>query len=450
MPAPIKIASTIALAVAASSVAHSAQLDYTLYAGIEHSNNINLSATNPISENVLTPGLNFSLAQQGASFQANAVGSVEYRDYLGGHFNNQTQAQLAGQANWTLLPQRLDFTVKDYASIQPIDSLVSNAPNNQQQTNVLLVGPTLRFRLGDTLKGQGELRYIDSHAQKTKSFNSQRGQAALRLIKDLNPTDQLSVNLETQRINFASNAGSPNYSRDELFGRYVSRLARFDLDAIVGWSKLDFDRTATQAISSPLVRVSVTWRPSERNTLSIMAARQYSDAAQGMLQQSGRTTGDIGGGMGVAGMGSGGGGGGGSSTNTGSAVVNSQVYLERRLELTYSLQTERLLLWVSPTYHKLSYSNDPTFNQTGRGGRAGLQYQLRPLLALSASAGYETATYQTLDRRDKSFDYDVSLTRQWTSHWSTRFSFLRQQRNSNIPNQGFRENQIYFGVAFKR
>ena len=448
MPTPTKLACAIAFTLVVSGTASAAQFDYSLYAGIVHSDNINLTNADPVSQNLLIPGINFNFTQQGATIQANAVGNLEFRKYLGNDFSNQTQTQLASRVNWTAVPQRLDFTVEDYASIQPVDNLASNAPANQQQTNVFSLGPTLHFGLGATFRGQAELRYVNSNAQKTKGFNSKRGLAALRVIRDLNATDQLSLNIEAQRTNFDHAESGPNYNRNEAFVGYVSHLAHVDIDAAFGFSKLEFDGSQVRTISSPLVRAALVWRVTEQTTLTTAGSRQYSDAALDM-QQAGQApvgAGVVGGNIGGGSVGGGIAGG----ANAGNTAVNSEVYMERRGSLSYGFRTERLLLSVTPTYRKLDYVVNPLFNQTGRGGNIGIQYQLQPSMQLSAFVQSERLTYQTLIRRDKSFTYDVALAKQVTPHWSWRLAFAHQQRNSSIPTQGFQENRIYFGLAFTR
>lgn len=432
----------------ASGTAVAGQLDYTAYAGIEHTDNVNLSASQPVSQNILSPGINFSFLQQGSTIQANVVGALEYRHFMGGAFDNQTFAQLNGQLNWTVLPQRLDFTVQDFAGVQPLSTLSNNTPANQQQTNVVTLGPTLHFRLGNTVHGQGELRYIGSDASRTKEFNSSRGLAALRLIKDLNPTDQLSLNLESLHVNYTERVtqGStgnlnPDYNGNAGYVRYLSQLAHLDIDAAVGWSQLDFHGAPNE--SSPLLRLTVGWQANPYNNFSITGARQYSDATQDLMTPTAQKLVDAATAGDYAGPGSGG-------INTGDSVINQQVYLDRRVEATYTFTTARFNLTLSPFYGRRSYPNDLSFDQTERGVSGGFNYKITDRLSLLASADVRRLTYRTLQRRDRVSAYQVGLNAVQTRHWSYQFSLTHRERSSNVSDAGYRENGIYFGVSYRR
>jgi len=434
MLAPTKIARAVALACAlGSGAASAAELEYSIYTGVEHSDNINLSDTQPIDQNVLMPGLNFTLNQQGADLQATAAGNLEYRDYLGNQFSDQTQVQMAGQANWSAIPSRLDFTVRDYAGVQPIDRLSSNGPDNQQQTNVFAVGPTLSFRMGATAHGEADLQYINSYAEKSKDFNSHRSQAALRLLKDLSPTDRLSANAEYQRIKLDRAANNPDFNRSELYGRYVRKLATIDFDVTAGWSKLDFDGAGLPSPTRPLQRLSISWNPTQRSNLELAAAREYSDAATDMLQSPDQV---------ISGTGRG--------VNISNVLINSQVYFQRRVEGRYTFTGERLIVSLAPYYRWYSYVIGPLDDDTTRGGTLNLDYRLNSTLLLSAGANTEKTVYDALARRDRSTTYDISLSQQLTPHWGWRSSFTHQRRSSNVADQSYRENQIYFAVVYTR
>lgn len=452
MPASSRLARAVVLALASSpGLVLAGTLDYTLYAGIEHSNNIALSADNPVSENVLIPGGTFRYTQMGSTFQANVLGTFEYHEYLNNHFDSQTQTQLAAQANWTVLPERLDFSVEDFAGVQPVDSLSSDSPGNQQQTNVVVIGPTLRMRFGDAARGQFELRYINSYASKVDDFDSSRGLAAFRVYRDLSPTNQVSGNVEFQRIDFTNQPSSANYDRKEAFVRYTSTLAHFDADVVLGGTRLDFD--AGRSTTAPLVRLRLGWQPTVRTALSLAGTYQYADAAQDIITTPGayaealadRTESiDPFGNTGGLGRG------GASGLATGSAVIGSDVYKERRLEATYNWRDERLTITVSPAYNKLRYITDRTFDQTARGVSLGVGYRLRPTLTLTAFATGERLQYDTFDRRDDTVRVGLDLGQQWNRHWSWHASVARERRNSDAVGQTYRETQFFIGVVYRR
>jgi hypothetical protein len=456
MPASRILVGAITLALTtATAEASTGQFDYSIYAGLMHSDNVGLSSTDPISQNVLIPGINFSYAQAGSAVQANAAGTLEYRDYLGNAFSSQTLAQLSSQVNWTILPQRLDFTVQDFAGVQPLSTLASNAPNNQQQTNVLTLGPTLHFRVGDTMLGQAELRYINSDASKTKEFNSSRGEAALRVFKDLSATTQVSLNLESQSVVFADPSAAaaafylpgalttdPNYTRNELFGHYVSKLSQVDFDLALGWSQIDFH--SAPSTSTPLARLTVGWLATPSNHFQLSAVHQYSDAAEDLiLQQPGQTL------FGtdarqsnafIAPLG----------INTGTSVIDSQVYLDRHVEGIYSYASERLTFSISPRYGNSDYLNNPFFNQSDRSVSTAINYRLTPVTTVFGFGTEESITYRSLDRRDRTGDYGVGLARQETPHWSWRVSLSHLRRSSSVPDNSYSENEIYVGIVYKR
>lgn len=432
MPASIKFARAMLTTLAAVPFSGWAgTLDYSLYSGVLHSDNITLRTDDPDGQYEFIPGLEFKYVQQGSVLQANVIGNLEYHAYPGNRFDNQTQTQLAGQLNWTVLPERLDFTVEDYAGIQPVDSLSSNSPDNQQQTNVLTLGPTLHLQLGSALRAQAELRYINSRASKTDEFNSSRGMAAFRIFRDISASQNVSLNVDTQRVRFDRSTSGSDYSRNELFGRYVNKLAHLDFDAVLGWSQLNFDHAPSD--SSPLARLTIEWRPTTRSTFALFSSYQYADAAQDMILPPGQ---------GIAPV--------ASSLTIGSVVTDSEVYQERRVEPSYAFASERLTFTIAPYWRRLEYLNDATFDRTGRGGTVSIGYRLRPTLSLSLFADGERMAYQSFERRDTTIRYGIAVSRQWTTHWGWNVSFQHQRRNSDAIGQSYRENQIYVGVVFRR
>lgn len=450
---PLVAAMTSALLTVAVP-AGAGTLNYTLYAGVSHSDNIALSSDRKISDSVLTPGGTFQFNQSGSTFQANVAGTVEYRRYLPERFDAQTQTELAAMANWTLVPERLDMSVEDYAGVQPVDQLASDSPDNQQQTNVLVVGPTLRMRFGDALRAQFEARYIDSYASRVDDFDSGRALVAVRAFRDLNATDQLSANGEWQHVRFRHQPDDADYDRKEAFLRYTSTLARFDADVLAGATRLDFH--GGRDASAPLVRLRLGWQPSTRQALTFGGTYQYADAATDIMTSPSlygpgtergaqaqsvdpfANVGVLGGGASLSGVG------------VGNAVIGSDVYKERRADLAWSWRGPRLGLTVSPSWSRLRYLDDRTFDQTGKDLSIGVSYRVTPTTTLSGFATAERLTYDTLHRHDRTVRLGLDLGQQWNPHWSWHVSVARDRRTSDAAGQSYRANQIFVGFVYRR
>jgi hypothetical protein len=422
-----------ALSLAASTSAYAFNFDYTLQASAGHSDDINESAIDPIGESILIPRMNFVVDEKGADVQATAVGDVEYRDYLGGDFNNELRGQLSSVVNWIISPQRFTFDFEDYAAVAPVNILATNAPNNLQQTNVFTLGPTLNFRLDPTLNLQTDLRYTNSLASQTDDFNSDRGLLAERAIKLLDPTTQISANVTYEDVHFTDPlVNDPDYRRGEVFARYQSKLASLDLDVALGYSRLNFSSASDQ--SGLLARGSLTYHLDVENSFGLGFARQFADASQDMAIDPAAML--------------------GSGLNTGIVVgttaITSQVFLEHQINANYVFQNERFSVRIAPYYNRYEYEAAPELDQTSHGGVVGIAYRLAPLWTLGLDAFEETRDYRDIDRRDEDLRFDLSLLRQFTPHWSGRLDFIRNERNSTAFDQGFRENIAMVAVIYKR
>ena len=416
--------------------ANAVQLDYDAGVGIEHNDNVNLSETDPISSNILIPSVGFTLNQQGSTIQANANGFLEYRDYLGSTFSDEFRGQLSGRLDWIMLPERLKLTVEDYLGEDPINTLQPNTPNNIQQTNVFAVGPTLSFHFGPTVRGQAELRYINSYADHTDEFNTNRVSAALRAIKDLTPSSAISANLLDEHVEFTKANVSPNYDHPSAFGRYTRQWTRLYLTADAGYSWLRYSGNASDR-SDPLVRANLGWQVDTHSSFTLNLAHQLSDAASSTLA----TQTDLGLGLGTTIP---------SSIVIGSAAVTSDTFLENRIDVGYGYRDVRNAFTVAPLYRKLAYVNGTQPNQVGRGGTLTYTRLLRPLLTFGLNASQENLTYPGLDRTDRNRTLQAYMERRWSLHWISRVEYTHYTRDSNVVGQNSTQNIIFASLTYTR
>jgi hypothetical protein len=456
---------TALLAIAIPSSAFAVNVDYEVGVGIEHDDNVNLSENDPIGENILMPMLGFTVFQLGSTIQAAVIGNIEYRDYLDNHFGDEFRSQLAGRLNWSVLPERLDFTVQDRLGVEPVNTLQPDAPSNLQQTNVFAAGPTLRFRFGPTVRGQAELRYVDSYAEETDEFNSQRIEGALRAIKDLDATTAISANVTDQHISFDDASVSPDYNSYGFFGRYARSWTKLDFTADLGYSWLRYSGAGDLDRDSPLFRTDLVWHIAPRDTLTLDVAYEFSDAASGMLagEPGVAGTGGVGGNVPGAGPAPVVPGPGAVPIQTpippdvslGGATISSAAYLAKTAGLAYSYRGDRWDFTVAPFYRKYDYgavtvAEVGAVDQNARGGTLAAGYRIRPLITAGVTATFENLRYEDLARTDHNRYYTLFLRQQLARNWAWRAELTRNERHSTDGGVSSDENIVFFGVTYTR
>ena len=414
--------------VCAPGTAWAARVDYTVDLGVEWNDNVTLAPSDPIDQRYLRSGLGFLVTETNSALQAHVDGRVEYRDYEDDIFSDTVDGTLSGSVNWIAIPQRLFFLVEDNLSVQPVDALVPDAPGNRQQVNVFSAGPTLLFNWSPTLQGQAEARYVNSDAEVTDEFNSQRLALALRTIKELSPTSRASFNVQGQRVDFDDDVIARDYNRYDVFGRYSRTLAQFELGTDLGYSSIDFRQGESR--SEPLFRLDATWNPNERHRLTVLASSQFSDTAIDALSsiEADATMPE--------------------NVLTGDAVVNASPYEVRGLDLEYGFTNTRLDFMIAPYVQKRNYVDSDEFDQDNHGVRTDLHWLLRRSLRLGVYATYESLDYTQLDRQDDTLRLGATLHYQWAPRWSAGLEWERYKRDSNALGQSVSQNLVYLSITY--
>lgn len=423
-----------ALAVAAGAAPNAAlalRVDYIVDLAIERNDNLLLTPTDPIAITVLRPGLGFEIVHDTSVLQARVTGRAEYRRYGDDRFDDSVDATLVGRVNWVAIPERLSFSVVDNLTLQPVDTLAPDSPGNRQQVNVLSAGPTLSFEWGDGWRGVGELRHIRSEAEITDEFNSERNEIALRAIKRLSPTSRLAFNAQHQRVDFERDTVARDYTRSELFVRWSRTLNRVDLAVDAGYSRLRYRSPLpgfADARSDPMLRTSLTWRPSDLHRFEASFTSQFSDVAADSLAEIGEDAGPP---TGVA---------------AGDTVVNASPYLERRLDAEYTWTAARWTVNVSPYLDRIRYEDTDQFDQNGYGTGFEASWRARRNLMLGVSAALDHNEYIRLSREDETRRYGVFARLDWTRNWSAMLNLGRYERGSTASGQDAAQN--VFNLTF--
>jgi len=425
------------LCVGPAQQALALRIEYTADLQAEHNDNVQLTDDDAISSNLLMPGLGVLIRHESSTLRTEIAGRALHRRYDDDRFDGATDATLRGTLDWTIVPERLSFSVVDDLSLQPVDTFAADAPGNRQQINILSAGPTLQFRGSPSWRGAAELRWIRSDAEVTDEFDSQRVLLALRSNKALGRNGTLSVNAQTQRVDFDDDLLARDYRRDDVYLRYVRTLARFDLGLDAGWSRLDYRRARVgfaDGRDDPLLRAEFAWRPEAGHRIGLQYSREFSDVTgdalySGTIAEPGDPTPP-------------------PAIVTGDTVVNASPYLDQRLQAGYEYTSTRLSAGVTPHVERIRYSDDDRFDQNGRGLGLELDWRARRTLSLGFSAAYDRIEYITLDRIDSTRRYTLRARYEWTRRWSATAGLQRYERRSSEAGESADQTLFTVGVTY--
>ncbi len=421
-----------ALTTAPIGTACAVDVNYDIGVSLLHSDNIRLSDSNHEDETVLSPRINFDAKQTGSTVRMDFSGSLEYLHYFRNTFGDEARGELSGLLNWTVVPERMDFVFKDYLSRQPVNELISFNPGNQQQVNVFNAGPSVYANFSGTTRGQLDLRYSNSYAEKTRIFNGDRYNAAARLLHELSSTGQVSGNVEATQVRFDSAGAASDYTRYDGYFGHTRELPSGQLDVELGYSRVQLDQKGT-SFSSPLIRGNLDWSVSPRSVISIDVRRQFSDVAEDLVAHAGVLTPSTIRHLSDPGM-----------------LVGPDLFRQRRIEIGYRFTDERLTLQLRPHYQSITYVDSTASDQSSLGGYFQIDYRLRPLLTLSFLASFENHKFKDLSRNDDDFTANLALTDQITRHWSWRVELQHRNRRSSVVGQRYDENEADFSVIYRR
>lgn len=422
----------LALLLALPDTTRAIDVDYEVGVAVRHSDNINLSETNPIEDTVRSPTLFFEAAQVGRRIQLAARGDVEYLDYASNTFENEFRGRFAGRLNFNVLPERLDFVVQDYLSRQPIDQLAAFNPGNQQQINVFVAGPSLYTRFDGVTRGQFDLRYSNSYAEEDEDFDSDRYTAAARVLREMSSTSSLSANLEATDVRFQLEGGASDYRRyDGYFGSAVERN-NVDVELDLGYSRLELDDGFEE--SSPLARAAVNWRLTPRSLLATTVRYHLTDATQSLvtpldIDANRRPFADF---------------------IVPDVQVEPNVFRERLIRARYRHTGDRLTLQLVPYHRRMRYVEDLVESQDRTGALVLADYRVRPRLTLSLEGGREKREFVRVDREDTDTTFSVSLAHRFTRKWTGRIGFQRRDRDSSAIGRSYDSNAVLLSMTYQR
>jgi hypothetical protein len=401
------------------------ELDLEL--GLEHSDNRGRTSPRGASETALVPRVILDLSRSGSRTDLRVAGDAEQRFPISGPFGNDFQANLAGRLNWHLIQQSLDWIVENVASGSPLDLAGLDTPENRQQTNVFSTGPRWVLWPAAPWSGLLDARYINSFAEDTDAFNSDRMMLAARVLRRLPGNRQLSAGAEVTEVDYRDDEFSvADYQRVDLVGRYTTKRAAFDLDLAAGRTTIDLERG--DELENNLFRLRLAWNISDHHMLVASAGHELSDSVRQLAAGIEQLDLPVAGGRRLP--------------------IGNEFYVLDSLSLGWHFRYGRLDGSLTGGRHDYQFELDPLLDNEEQSIALGLGWQLTPTMELHGEAGLEKRDFRDENRRDEDSRASLFLVRRHNPRWSSRVGVIRHQRESNISGGDSRENIVALYLTY--
>jgi hypothetical protein len=397
------------------------RIEYELELGSEFSDNRARKDPKDDPGIALVPRLTFWFFRHGSRLETRVAGRAEHYQWLGSDFRNDVRLRLAAIADASIAPELLYWTFQDFADVQPIDLLDRDSPDNRQQTNVFVTGPTLKLHPQGPLSGVVDARYGRSYAERTKSFNSERVSASARLQHERR-NRLFSIGAEAGEARYLDplQAGT-DHERVDLIARFATFLRWLSIDVAAGRSRIDFEDG--NRMEGPLLRALVDWAINSNHHLRLHAGREFSDSVSDLIGDIGRID--------------------RVRENPGRPQVRPEIYRRRAAALEWRGEAARAQWSVTPYFRDYDYPFEiEPLSHEATGVQADASYALNSQYTLRGEAELQRRRFDADGREDRDRRLSVYVERQLNTRWALRAGISNYHRNSNSIGANYNENVL--------
>ena len=426
-PPPIALVLTHALA----SAAEAETLSYGVDAGVAQTDNVTLAPSNKVSQTIAIADADFDVKKQSRLLDVDAKGNFSYLDYLQNAYGSQLIGRFDGLAHFAIIPERLIWMLQDDFGQAALDPFTPTTPTNLENVNYLSTGPDVNFRLGGTSFINLSARYARS-TYATSPYNSNRWFGSLAWGLQLSSRSTVSLNADTERVQFENTVVNSDYDRTNGFVRYSIQGARTELSADLGGTRITQNGSST---SGGLAKVELSRKISAAAKLTFTAGHTLTDASTSFSNLQSGATGTVG---------------------TAPAAQTSNNYTSNFASVGWQYSRNRTILAVSARWEKDSYSEEPALDHTWGGVELSFQRQLSraftaELVGRYYRTDYSHAVVTTVDGSSEYKDGWISAGMTWRygRGLEVRLRGEHSSRNASEPNAGYGENRVLLTVGYR-
>ncbi|MDH3689328.1 MAG: hypothetical protein OEU36_07585 [Gammaproteobacteria bacterium] len=214
-----------------------AEFDFEVQTGLVRTDNLGRLRDSEVDDAIAGAGVSIRYEEIRPNADVELLANVSYLEYLDNSFEPETLEAVSAAIEYTVIPDLFTWSLDDTSGQQILDPLQAITPSNREATNILATGPDISVRFGQrwttTLGG----RYIDNYYE-IRELDNERLVGLLSVQRELSINRAISLEINTQRVEFDDTSLNDDYDRDNLYLLFTSETGHTAIEVSLGRTEL--------------------------------------------------------------------------------------------------------------------------------------------------------------------------------------------------------------------
>jgi hypothetical protein len=395
-------------------------------AGVEYTDNARLTPDDTVDDVIAVGYVGARLTDDEGPLKFNASTAFNNQSYTQDTYPDQHYFNLAANADWEMIRDRFDWTVSDYYSQLPINTLDANTPNNLQDSNIFTFGANMVF----PLSAQQNLTLTPLYSQYYYEYQlTDNKQFALTANWNyqMYPLTSIGLSLGSRKINYTENNSSSNTAADTTFtnAAFFASSQRVNSNYSINLGATNVNRDGGG--DSTGFAGSINWLSelTSRSKLQALASTDLTDSGSVILNSVKDPI----------------------SGNPNDVQITTDVIRNTVFGLVYMREDASLDSRIWANYRKVTYSDSPQ-DQVVREFGVNLNYPITQLLSSGAYTTYTHTKQLNTGRIDKRYKIGGNLRYQLSRKWRSLFDVQYRTKDSTDATQSYDEFSVFASLVY--
>jgi hypothetical protein len=251
------------------------EVAYGVEAGVGESDNITLASSQRQPQTISLVSTDFDITKTTRLIDVAAKGNFSDLDYLQGAYGNQLLGRFDGIGQIALIPDRLNWVMRDDFGQSALDPFTPQTPKNIENVNYFSTGPDAYLLVTPTEFLSVSGRY--GRAQYgTSPFDSNRVLGELAFGRNISANSMVSLHGEGERVMFENTSINANFNRYSGYARYDIQNPRTEASGELGASTIG---QTGASLTGLLAKLQLNRKITGRSNLAFAAGRILTDAS---------------------------------------------------------------------------------------------------------------------------------------------------------------------------